>query len=149
MHAEARAHVPLPVEKAWPRLAELSALHEWAPDVTASPADPLRVGATRWAKLREPASGKDTLVERVVDVDERGHAFTYDIEGGIGPLRAIRTTWRLDPTQGGCTVVVTSEVTLSPAARLLSPIVKRAWRKQLQALADGFAAWASARPVRR
>jgi len=143
MRTEASAHAALPPREAWARLAELDRLAQWAPDVTASPSDPLRVGAIRRARLRKPAYGKDTLVERVVAVDP-GRSFTYDIEDGIGPLAGIRTTWTVEPAGagGGSLVRVASEVALSGPARFASFLVRRAWRKQLQALADAFAAWA-------
>ncbi|HET6398307.1 MAG TPA: hypothetical protein VFH47_01990, partial [Candidatus Thermoplasmatota archaeon] len=50
---------------AWALLADLGSLAQWAPDVVASPSDPLGAGAVRRARLREPAFGKDVLVERV------------------------------------------------------------------------------------
>lgn len=142
VHAEAQAHVPLTAATVWPKLADLPALSQWAPDVVDSPADDLRPGATRRARLDKPAYGKDVLIERIVDVDARRHTFSYDIEGGIGPLSTIRTTWSVVAAEGGSIVRVASEVTLSGAARFVPFLVKRAWSKQLQELADGFAAWA-------
>ncbi|MEK6976096.1 MAG: SRPBCC family protein [Candidatus Thermoplasmatota archaeon] len=144
MHAEAKAHVPLPVPAAWQRLADLSALSQWAPDVAGSPAEAIRPGATRWARLYEPTYGKDVLIERITDVDPRRHTFSYDIEGGIGPLAAIRTTWSVAPADGGSgsTVTVSSEITLTGSARFVPFLVKRAWTRQLQDLVDGFAKWA-------
>ena len=141
MHSEAHADVPLPPRAAWERLAALDRLHEWAPDVTASPSDPLRVGAVRRATLTKPAFGKRVLVERVVAVDAP-RSFTYDIEGGIGPLRAIRTTWRVVPAAGGSRVTVASETTLGGLARLMPGMANKSWTKQLQELVDGFARWA-------
>lgn len=142
MHAKARAAVALPPDEAWARLADLGALAQWAPDVASSPAEPLRAGATRWARLKRPAYGKDTLVERVLDADPRRRTFTYDIEGGIGPMAAIRTTWAVAAAPGGSEVTVSSEVGLAGALRLVPFLARRAWAKQLQELADAFAAWA-------
>ena len=146
MHAEAHADVPLAPDKAWGALADLAALHEWAPDVVESPSDPLGVGAVRRARLDKPAYGKDVLVERVVAVAP-GRSFTYDIEGGIGPLASIRTTWSVAPLEGGrgCRVTVASDVVLSGAARFVPFLVQRAWAKQLRDLARAFAAWAPTR----
>lgn len=142
MHAEARATAPLAPDAAWARLADLQALAQWAPDVASSPSEPLRPGATRWAKLKEPAFGKDTLVERVVEVDAKRRTFTYDIEGGIGPMKAIRTTWSVAAAPGGSLVTVASDVELAGALRFVPFLARRAWAKQLQVLADAFAAWA-------
>lgn len=142
MHAVASAAVALPPDAAWAKLADLGALAQWAPDVAASPAEPLRAGATRWAKLKEPAFGKDTLVERVVEADPKRRTFTYDIEGGVGPMKSIRTTWAVNPAPGGSVVTVSSDVELAGAVRFVPFLAKRAWTKQLQVLADSFARWA-------
>lgn len=141
MDSEAHADVALSPKAAWERLAALDRLHEWAPDVTASPSDPLRVGAVRRATLTKPAFGKPVLVERVVGVDAP-RSFTYDIEGGIGPLRTVRTTWSVAPVAGGARVTVSSETTLGGLARLMPGMANKSWTRQLQALVDGFAAWA-------
>jgi hypothetical protein len=143
VHAEAHARTPLTPAQAWDRLADLAALSQWAPDVADSPADPLRPGAVRRARLKKPAYGKEVLVERFTQVDARQRTFTYDIEGGIGPLASIRTTWSVaGAADGGSVVKVASEVTLSGAARFVPFLVKRAWTKQLQELVDGFVGWA-------
>lgn len=144
MHAQAQANAPVSPEQAWRLLADLGALAQWAPDVAASPSDPLRVGAVRRARLRKPAQGKQELVERFVAVGDRH--FTYDIEDGIGPLRTIRTTWSVEAVPGGSRVTVSSEVGLAPLARLLTPLVRRTWTRQLQVLVDGFAGWATKNP---
>lgn len=147
MRSQAQAHVPLPPDAAWLRLADLAALSQWAPDVLDSPAEPLRVGATRRARLRKPAFGKGVLVERVTALDPPRRSFTYDIEGGIGPMASIRTTWSVAQAPGGgSTVTVSSDVALAGAARLVPFLAKRAWTKQLQELADAFARWPSAGP---
>ena len=142
MRCEAKATVALPIEAAWQRLADLSALSQWAPDVAGSPSEPLRPGATRWARLYEPTYGKDVLIERIGDVDAARHTFSYHIEGGIGPLAVIRTTWSLAPAGSGSTVTCSSELTVKGAARLLPFVVRKQWTAQLQALVDGFANWA-------
>ena len=143
MRCQAQATVALPLEAAWQRLADLSALSQWAPDVAGSPSEPLRPGATRWARLREPTYGKDVLIERITDVDAARHAFTYLIEGGIGPLAVIRTTWSLAGDGAGSTVTCASDLTVKGPARLLPFLVRRQWTAQLQVLVDGFAKWAS------
>jgi hypothetical protein len=144
MYAEAKAKVALPVQTVWNRLSDLRSLSQWASDVAASPAEPLRPGATRWARLYEPTYGKDVLIERITHVDVDRHRFTYDIEGGIGPLSTIRTTWRVLPDAGGSgsIVICSSELTITGPARFLSFLVLRRWTKQLQSLVDGFARWA-------
>lgn len=144
MYAEAKARVALPVATVWNRLSDLRALNQWAPDVASSPAEGLRPGATRWARLYEPTYGKDVLIERFTDVDPHRHAFTYEIEGGIGPLSSIKTTWRVSPdrTGKGSFVHVSSELTVSGPARFLPFLVLRQWTTRLQALADGFVRWA-------
>ncbi len=144
MYAEAKAKVALPVATVWNRLSDLRSLSQWAPDVASSPAEGLRVGATRWARLYEPAYGKDVLIERITDVDAGRHAFTYEIEGGIGPLTAIQTTWRVTPDRDGAGSIVTvsSLVTVAGMARFMPVLVLKRWTARLQALVDGFARWA-------
>lgn len=142
MHCEARAHVPLAPAAAWARLADLSALSAWAPDVVASPSDPLRPGAVRRARLDKPAFGKEVLVERVVAVDAPRRSFTYDIEGGIGPLKAIRTTWTVAAEGAGSVVTCASDITVTGPARLVPFLVRKQWTRTLQDLVDAFAAWA-------
>lgn len=143
MHVVAKSKVALPVEAAWHRLSDLSALSQWAPDVAGSPSEALRPGATRWARLYEPTYGKDVLIERITDVDPRRRSFSYDIEGGIGPLAVIKTTWSVAADDGGSIVTVASDLTVTGAARFLPFLVRKSWGKQLQELVDGFARWAS------
>jgi hypothetical protein len=137
MRVTVRQRIAVPLHRAWPKLADLAALETWAPDVTESRADPLRVGARRVAYLRNPAYGKKALVETVCAIEP--HGFTYDIEGGIGPLRSIVTTWRLSGDGDHCTVQVSSVLQVAGPARLAGPLVWLAWRRQLRALAKGFA----------
>ena len=141
--AEAKAKVALPAETVWNRLSDLRALSQWAPDVAGSPAEGLRPGATRWARLYKPVYGKDVLIERITDVDPVRRAFTYQIEGGIGPLTSIETTWRVSPDRGaGSIVIVSSILTVTGLARFLPVLVLKQWTARLQALVDGFARWA-------
>lgn len=142
MHVQASTTLALPIDAAWQRLADLSALSQWAPDVAGSPAESLRPGATRWARLYDPVYGKDVLIERITDVNPRRYTFTYDIEDGIGPLRAIRTTWTLDVAGPRTRVTVASDLTLGGLAKVLPALVRRRWQRQLHDLANGFARWA-------
>lgn len=144
VHVTVRAKVAAPIHQAWTKLADLQALSKWAPDVADSHADPLRVGARRVAVLKERTYGKTALVETVKALYP--HGFTYDIEGGIGPLEAIETTWRLEAGDGGadgCVAVVHSRVVLAKRVRWMTPLVKLSWRIQMQALVRAFAAYAS------
>jgi hypothetical protein len=136
-----RRKVRSPVHQAWPKLADLAALPRWAPDVASCKAETLRLGARRTVTLKEPAYGKDRLVETVNALRPQG--FTYDIEGGIGPLEAIATSWDLEPKGDACVVTVSSELTLARRLRLAKPLVHLRWRRQLKALAKGFARYAS------
>lgn len=136
-----RRRVKAPVHQVWPRLADLGALHKWAPDITATKAETLRLGARRVATLREPAYGKDRLVETVNALRPQG--FTYDIEGGIGPLEEIATSWDLEAKDDDCIVKVTSEVKLARKVRFVKPLVWLSWRRQIAALAKGFAKYAA------
>ena len=142
VHVTVRVKVDAPVHQAWTKLADLKALSQWAPDVASSRSDPLRVGARRIAVLKQPAYGKTELVETVKALAP--HSFTYDIEGGIGPLEAIETTWRLEARGEGSVVTIESEVQLARKLRLVTPLVKLTWRRQMKALAKGFARYASA-----
>ena len=137
-----RRKAKVPVHQAWPRLADLGALAKWAPDVSACKAETLRLGARRVAKLAKPAYGKQELVETVNALRPQG--FTYDIEGGIGPLEEIVTSWDLEAKGEACVVQVTSEVRLSRKLRFVKPLVWLAWRRQVGALAKGFAKYAAA-----
>ena len=141
MKVTVRRKVKAPVHQAWPRLADLGALHRWAPDVTATKAETLRLGARRTATLKEPAYGKDKLVETVNALRPQG--FTYDIEGGIGPLQEIVTSWDLEAKGDACIVTVTSEVKLARKLRFAKPLVWMSWRRQVAALAKGFAKYAA------
>lgn len=142
MRAEAKADARVPASVAWARLADLEALAKWAPDVIDAPSDALRPGGKRRARLKTAVYGKDVLVERFVEVDAPRRTFTYDIEGGIGPMTAIRTTWSVVPAGTACTVHVASDLTVSGPARFVPFLVRRAWTRQLQVLADAFVAWA-------
>lgn len=142
MHVTVRVKVDAPVHQAWTKLADLKALSQWAPDVASSRSDPLRVGARRVAVLKEPAYGKAELVETVKALGP--HSFTYDIEGGIGPLEAIETTWRLEARGDKAVVTIDSEVQLARRLRLVTPLVKLSWRRQMKVLAKAFAAYAKA-----
>lgn len=136
-----RVKVKAPVHAAWPKLADLGALHHWAPDVTACKAETLRLGARRIATLKEPAYGKDELVETVNALRPQG--FTYDIEDGIGPLEQIATSWDLEAKGDHCVVVVSSELAVARKLRFVKPLVRLSWRRQLKALAKGFAKYAA------
>ncbi|MEA3135962.1 MAG: Polyketide cyclase / dehydrase and lipid transport [Thermoplasmata archaeon] len=137
-----RRKVKAPIHQAWPKLADLAALPKWAPDVASCKAETLRLGARRVATLKEPAYGKDKLVETVNALRPQG--FTYDIEGGIGPLETILTSWDLEPKGDDCVVKVTSEVKLAGKLRFAKPLVWLSWRRQVAALANGFAKYAAA-----
>jgi hypothetical protein len=139
-----RRRVRAPVHLAWARLSDLGALARWAPDVVASKAETLRLGARRVATLAEPAYGKGELVETVNAL--RPHGFTYDIEGGIGPMSSIVTSWDLLPKGGGegCVVQVQSDIALTGNVRFVKPLAWLAWRRQLAVLAKGFARYAEA-----
>lgn len=141
MKVTVRRKVKAPIHTAWPRLADLGALPKWAPDVASCKAETLRLGARRIATLKEPAYGKDRLVETVNALRPQG--FTYDIEGGIGPLEEIVTSWDLEPKGDGCVVVVSSDLVLSRKLRFAKPFVYLSWRRTLSALAKGFAKYAA------
>lgn len=141
MKVTVRRKVKAPVHQAWPKLADLGALHKWAPDVAATKAETLRLGARRIATLKEPTYGKGELVETVNALRPQG--FTYDIEGGIGPLEEIVTSWDLEGDGEGCTVKATSEVRLARKLRFVKPLAWLSWRRQLSALAKGFAKYAA------
>lgn len=142
MHVTVRARVDAPIHQAWTKLADLQALADWAPDVAESHADRLRVGARRVAVLKEPAHGKTERVETVKALYP--HGFSYDIEGGIGPLEAIETTWRLEAADGdGCIAVVHSRVVLAKRVRWMTPLVRLSWGLRMKQLARAFAAYAS------
>lgn len=142
MHVQVRAKVHAPIHQAWPKLADLAALSKWAPDVASCRAETLRLGARRIAVLKEPAYGKDRLVETVNALRPQG--FTYDIEGGIGPMSAIVTSWDLEANGDACVVVVGSDVELSGKLRYAKPLAWLAWRRQLKTLAKAFAKYAAA-----
>jgi hypothetical protein len=135
-----RRKAAVPVHAAWPKLADLAALSKWAPDVASSRSDQLRLGARRVAVLKEPAYGKAELVETVTALRPQG--FSYDIEGGIGPFAAITTSWDLEPRDGGCAVVVSSEIAVIGKWRFAKPLAAWGWKRQLAALAKGFAKYA-------
>ena len=141
MKVTVRRKVKAPIHTAWPRLADLGALPKWAPDVASCKAETLRLGARRIATLKEPAYGKDRLVETVNALRPQG--FTYDIEGGIGPLEEIVTSWDLEAKADACIVRVTSEVKLARRLRFAKPLVWLSWRRQVAALAKGFAKYAA------
>lgn len=140
MQTAVRVAVDAPIHQAWTKLADLGALAKWAPDVASSRSDKLRLGARRVAVLKAPAYGKAELVETVKVLEP--HGFTYDIEGGIGPLEAIETTWRLEPKGDRCVVVVSSTVQLARRLRPVALLAKLSWRRQLKALAKGFKRYA-------
>ncbi|HUR25113.1 MAG TPA: SRPBCC family protein [Candidatus Thermoplasmatota archaeon] len=142
MKVTVRRKVRAPVHQAWPKLADLAALSKWAPDVTTCKAEALRLGARRIATLKEPAYGKDALVETINALRPQG--FTYDIEGGIGPLEEIVTSWDLEAKGDACVVKVTSEVKLARKLRFAKPLVWLSWRRQVAVLAKGFAKYAAA-----
>jgi hypothetical protein len=141
MKVTVRRKVKAPIHQAWPKLADLAALSKWAPDVPECKAENLRLGARRIATLKERTYGKDKLVETVNALRPQG--FTYDIEGGIGPLEEIVTSWDLEQKGDTCVVVVSSELTLAPKLRFVKPLVYLSWRRTLNALAKGFAKYAA------
>ncbi|MFA5944634.1 MAG: SRPBCC family protein [Candidatus Thermoplasmatota archaeon] len=141
MKVTVRRKVKAPIHQAWPKLADLSALPKWAPDVATCKAETLRLGARRTATLKEPAYGKAKLVETVNALRPQG--FTYDIEGGIGPMDSIVTSWDLEPKGDACVVKVSSEITLAGKLRYAKPLAWLAWRRQLKALAKGFGKYAA------
>lgn len=141
MKVTVRRKVKAPVHQAWPKLADLGALAKWAPDVISCKAETLRLGARRIATLREPSYGKDALVETVNALRPQG--FTYDIEGGIGPMESILTSWDLEQKGEASIVQVSSEIVLSGKLRYAKPLAWLAWRRQLNALAKGFAKYAA------
>lgn len=143
MQAKVRVPVAAASDVAWARLTELSKLPEWMPDVVACTSDRLHVGARRVAVLHKPRYGKDRLVEAIDWVGD--HAFSYDIEGGTGPMRRVHTTWRIreDEAEGGCAVEVESVFKMRGLWTLMAPLAALAWRRQLRVLAKGFASWAA------
>jgi carbon monoxide dehydrogenase subunit G len=141
VHVQVRVKVKAPVHQAWTKLADLGALAKWAPDVASCKAESLRLGARRVAVLKEPAYGKDRLVETVNALRPQG--FTYDIEGGIGPMATITTSWDLEPKGDAAVVQVGSDIELSGKMRFAKPLAWLAWRRQLKVLAKGFADYAA------
>lgn len=139
-------HVAAPVadeKAAWNLLAALGRLAEWAPDVASSDAGPLQVGTVRLVRLEEPVFRKSVLRERVIMVRDR--SFTYEIEGGIGPLRRIETTWRIADGQ----VIVDSHVELAWYARPMAKQAQRQWHVAIAELVEGFVQGVAEEPARR
>lgn len=113
----------------WADFVDHSCLLEHGPDGNA-------VGTSRRVQL-----GRNTLVERITDVDPP-HSLSYDVEGLPRLVRRLRSNWTLRPIAKGMT-----EVTLSSAVTIGSnPIQGAAERlfgrgsvKQLDLLLDGLA----------
>lgn len=135
-----RRKVEAPIHRAWPKLADLGALHLWAPDVASTKAETLRLGARRTATLTEPTYGKAELVETINALRPQG--FTYDIEDGIGPFSTIVTSWDLEAKGDSCVVMVSSTIEVVGKWRFAKPLAALGWRRQLAALAKGFAKYA-------
>lgn len=67
----------------------------------------------RWGKV---------LDEEIVDWDE-GRGFSYEVVGGLGPMKEIREVWTVEPTTGGSTV--TAVVSYSSKFGFLGRLLER------------------------
>lgn len=122
-------------ESAWDLLQDLAAIQDWGPDVASATAEPLEIGAERHVKLKQPVSGLDTIVEKIIDIDER--EFTYEMVDGFGPFPSVLTTWRIGAHPSR--VIIGSTVEMPWWLIPVAPAVKSRWRKAMHALAQAFA----------
>ena len=133
--------VAAPPQAIWEVLADFGAISSWAGNVDHScllghGADGTAPGTTRRVQV-----GRDTLVERITDV-QPGTALAYDIEGLPRRLRRVANRWTLQPSPSGrteVTLTTTVEIADNPVARIAEQAMCRFLAKQSDVMLTGLA----------
>ncbi|MCE9577045.1 MAG: sulfatase-like hydrolase/transferase [Deltaproteobacteria bacterium] len=125
--------------RVWATLADFGAIATWAPPVrraTRLDAGPLAVGSARHVHV-----GPVRLTERIVHLAPPA-VLGYRIEGLPGVVRAVVNTWRIEATDGGALVSLTT--TIEPrtwrAGTLVAELVARGLARSSEQLLAGLAA---------
>ncbi len=126
----------------WDVLADFGTIVTWAENVDHSCLLRSEGSATAIGTTRRIQAGRNTIVERIVEVDAP-HALAYDLEGFPPRVRHVRNRWTLVPAGDTATdVTLTSSVDLGPrppqqlAARILGTVLAKQSDVMLAGLAD-------------
>ena len=95
----------------WKVLSEFETISSWAPNVEHScllTEETSDVGTTRRVQV-----GRSALAETVVEWEEP-HTLSYSLKGLPPVIRSATNTWRLEPTEDGTKVRLTTDIDAGP-----------------------------------
>lgn len=125
---------PTSIDDVWSVLSAFGDVADWATPLKASrivEGEEGTPGAIRRCDLARPFMGTTHLHERLL-VHEPPRRLAYEVQGGMGPFRAIRNEWTLTPNLDG-TTRVSIHLTATPRNRFIGlflvPLAKRSFRK--------------------
>jgi hypothetical protein len=114
-------------EEVWQLVADVTRIGEWSPECHRAAWIDGADGPAVGARFRGHNRWKLNRWSRVCEVVEAepGRAFAFRTVPGFGPS-ADSTTWRYDivPTDGGCEVMQSYEIT-TPPKRWFQPVIRR------------------------
>jgi carbon monoxide dehydrogenase subunit G len=128
---ERTVEVPRPPESVWAVLADFAGISAWAPTVDHScllSGQDAGVGM-----VRRIQTGRTTVVETVT-AWEPGARLAYAITGLPPVIRSVTNTWRLEPTNGGTRVRLTTAV--DAGSRPPQQLVAKAIARRLARVSD-------------
>ena len=124
-------------ETVWAAVADFGEISRWAPNVDHScltSAQSEGAGSVRRVQV-----DRNALLERVTEW-EPGRQLCYSIEGLPPVVRSVTNTWKLDGTDGGTAVTITSRIDTGPrppqqvVARVFGRVLAKASRRMLEGL---------------
>lgn len=116
-----------PADRVWGLIADVTRIGEWSPECRRADWMDDASGPAVGARFRGHNRWKLNRWSRVCEVlvAEAGRTFAFRTVPGFGPT-ADSTTWRYDivPTDGGCEVTQSYEIT-TPPKRWFGPVIRR------------------------
>tara|TARA_B110000014_G_scaffold149674_1_gene104362 strand:- start:86 stop:535 length:450 start_codon:yes stop_codon:yes gene_type:complete len=108
----------------WKVLSKFETISSWAPNVEHScflAEETSGVGTTRRVQV-----GRSALIETVVEWEEP-RTLSYSLKGLPPVIRSVTNTWRLEPTEDGTKVRLTTDIDAGPRPpqKLIARIVGR------------------------
>ncbi len=106
-----RVTIQAPPERVWAVLSDFGSVANWAPTVLRSKSltDPGKGAGAR--RVLHHRSGR-AVEEAVREWSNERRSFTFDVPGGIGPIKTVREAWSVRAESGGSVVEVTLDLTM-------------------------------------